>query len=34
VAAAAAEHWLPLVTRDRRVLDVYRSFDVTVELLD
>lgn len=33
VGAAAKEHRLPLVTRDRRALDVYRALGVDVELL-
>lgn len=33
VGAAAAEHGLVLVTRDRRALDTYRAFGVEVELL-
>jgi predicted nucleic acid-binding protein len=33
VGAAAAEHRLPLATRDRRSLDTYRVLDVDVELL-
>jgi predicted nucleic acid-binding protein len=33
VGAAANEHKLPLATRDRRALDVYRALDVDVELL-
>ena len=33
IGAAAAEHQLPLATRDRRALDVYRALDVNVELL-
>jgi predicted nucleic acid-binding protein len=33
VGAAAAEHGLPLATRDRRALDVYRALGVDVELL-
>lgn len=33
VGAAANEHRLPLVTRDRRALEVYRALDVQVELL-
>jgi predicted nucleic acid-binding protein len=33
VGAAAAEHRLPLATRDRRALDTYRVLDVDVELL-
>ena len=33
VGAAANEHRLPLVTRDRRALEVYRALEVDVELL-
>lgn len=33
VAGAATAHDLPLVTRDRRAEEVYRSFGVAVELL-
>lgn len=33
VGAAAAEHRLPLATRDRRALDVYRALGVRLELL-
>ncbi|MGH3829882.1 MAG: hypothetical protein ACRDRS_05425 [Pseudonocardiaceae bacterium] len=33
VGAAAVEHKLTLVTRDRRALDIYRSIDAAVELL-
>ena len=33
VAATAAEHRLPLATRDRRALDTYRAFDLEVELI-
>jgi predicted nucleic acid-binding protein len=33
VGAAAAEHGLPLLTRDRRAADTYRAIDVAVELL-
>ncbi|MCA1670972.1 MAG: type II toxin-antitoxin system VapC family toxin [Actinobacteria bacterium] len=33
VGAAAAEHGLVLVTRDRRAHDTYRAFGVEVELL-
>ena len=33
VGAAAAEHRLVLVTRDRRALDTYRAFGAEVELL-
>ena len=34
VGATAKEHRLPLATRDRRALAVYRALDVDVELLD
>jgi len=34
VGATAREHRLPLATRDRRALEVYRALDVDVELLD
>jgi predicted nucleic acid-binding protein len=34
VAAAAAEHGMTLVTRDRRALATYRALDVAVELLE
>lgn len=34
VGATAKEHRLPLATRDRRALEVYRALDVDVELLD
>lgn len=34
VAAAAAEHGLPLVSRDRRALHTYRALGVDVEVLD
>jgi predicted nucleic acid-binding protein len=34
VAATAAHHRLPLVTRDRRAAETYRAFNVAVELLD
>ncbi len=34
IGATAKEHRLPLATRDRRALDVYRALDVQVELLD
>ncbi len=34
VGAAAAQHGLPLATRDRRALVTYRALDVDVELLD
>ncbi len=33
VGAAAAEHGLPLATRDRRALDTYRKLQVRVELI-
>jgi predicted nucleic acid-binding protein len=33
VGAAAAEHGLPLATRDRRAVETYRSLGVEVELL-
>jgi predicted nucleic acid-binding protein len=33
VAAAAAEHGIPLATRDRRALETYRAFGVEIELL-
>lgn len=33
VGAVAAEHDVPLATRDRRALDTYRALDVRVELL-
>lgn len=33
VGAAAAEHGLTLLTRDRRALDTYRRLDVDVELV-
>jgi predicted nucleic acid-binding protein len=33
VGAAAAEHRLPLATRDRRALDTYRALDVAIELV-
>lgn len=33
VGAAAAEHGIPLATRDRRALDTYRALDVQAELL-
>jgi predicted nucleic acid-binding protein len=33
VGAAAAEHGLPLATRDRRAVDAYRALGVGVELL-
>lgn len=34
VGAAAGEHGLTLVTRDRRALPTYRALEVDVELLD
>ena len=34
VAAAAAHHQLPLVSRDRRAAETYRAFNVEVELLE
>jgi|GEM_PF-7104653 len=33
VGAAAAEHRLPLATRDRRAIDTYRSLNVALEIL-
>ena len=33
VAATAAEHQLPLVTRDRRAFGTYRALDVDVEVV-
>lgn len=33
VGAVATEHELTLVTRDRRALDIYRSIDAAVDLL-
>ena len=33
VGAAANEHGLKLATPDRRVLEIYRTLDVDVELL-
>jgi predicted nucleic acid-binding protein len=33
VGATATEHQLPLATRDRRALDIYRALDVDVQLL-
>ena len=33
VGAVAIEHRIPLATRDRRAMEVYRSIDVEVELL-
>jgi predicted nucleic acid-binding protein len=34
VGATAKEHRLPLATRDRRALEVYRALDVDVELFE
>jgi predicted nucleic acid-binding protein len=34
VAAAAAHHRLPLVSRDQRAAETYRAFNVEVELLE
>lgn len=34
VGAAAAAHRLPLATRDRRAVDIYRTLDVELEILD
>jgi len=34
VGAAAVQHGLTLVTRDRRAADTYRRLDVTFVLLD
>lgn len=34
VGAAAAEHGLPLATRDRRALETYRELGVEVRLID
>lgn len=34
VAAVAAQHRLPLMTRDRRAVDIYRAFNVEVEFVD
>lgn len=34
VGAVAVSHSLPLATRDERALDVYRTLDVEIELLD
>jgi predicted nucleic acid-binding protein len=34
IGAVAAAHRLPLATRDRRAVDVYRTLDVELELLD
>lgn len=33
VAAAAAEHRLPLATRDRRAADTYRALEISFELI-
>jgi predicted nucleic acid-binding protein len=33
IGATANEHRLPLATRDRRALEIYRTLDVDVELL-
>lgn len=33
VGAVAAEHGLPLATRDRRAIDIYRALDAEVEAL-
>jgi predicted nucleic acid-binding protein len=33
VAAAAAEHGIPLVTRDRRAAETYRALDIDFELI-
>lgn len=33
VGAAAAQHGLPLATRDRRAMSVYQALDVKIELL-
>jgi len=33
VGATAAEHGLPLATRDRRSVDTYRAFDIERQLL-
>jgi predicted nucleic acid-binding protein len=33
VGAVAAEHGLPLATRDRRAVETYRALDVMIELL-
>jgi predicted nucleic acid-binding protein len=33
VGATAAEHRLTLATRDRRAVDIYRSLNVTLEVL-
>jgi predicted nucleic acid-binding protein len=33
VGAAAATHGLPLATRDRRALDIYRAVGAEVKLL-
>ena len=34
VGAAAAEHGLTLISRDRRALDTYRALNVSVEMID
>ena len=34
VAAAAAEHGITLVTRDRRAAETYRALDISFELID
>ena len=34
VGAVAAAHGLPLATRDRRAVEIYRALDVELELLD
>jgi predicted nucleic acid-binding protein len=34
VGATAAEHGLPLATRDRRALNTYRALEVNVELVE
>ena len=34
IGAVAAAHRLPLATRDRRAVEVYRTLDVELELLD
>jgi predicted nucleic acid-binding protein len=33
VAAAAAEHNLPLVTRDQRAIETYRALNLQLEIL-
>lgn len=33
VAATAAEHRVPLATRDRRALETYRAFDIEIEVI-